>query len=361
MLDITMAAHTQWASRPDDERFCSLTELHAFLADQKERSTARVLSNRRLLVKPGDSHEALLLETADSADTSPTNWSFGQLAALAQSPAGFLKTLPSDMVADILNYKLRRRPVEEIGILQTEDSLRAATGPNYGRVWNAEVIRTIMDRVGDGVTGDWRVPGEFGKALDRVTKANTTLYASDRDFFIFLADEVNRVELPDRRDGEAGSFARGILAWNSEVGSQTVGIDSFYFDYVCCNRIIWGAKNHQRRTLRHTSGAPDRWLEDMRPAMTTYLAADHRGDFEAAVLRAQAAKVDDVDDFLTKRFSAGRSRQFRAAFEDDEGRPMETIFDAVTGITAFARGIAHQDERVLVEREAGKLLDLVAE
>jgi hypothetical protein len=32
------------------------------------------------------------------------------------------------------------------------------------------------------------VPGEFGQRV-AVTKQNTTLYASDRDMFVFLADE----------------------------------------------------------------------------------------------------------------------------------------------------------------------------
>ena len=52
------------------------------------------------------------------------------------------------------------------------------------------------------------VPGEFGGRVT-VTKDNTTLYASDRDMFVFLADEENRIELPNR-DGrlKPGLFAQ---------------------------------------------------------------------------------------------------------------------------------------------------------
>ena len=63
------------------------------------------------------------------------------------------------------------------------------------------------------------MPGEFGERVT-VKKENTTLYASDRDMFVFLADEENRIEIPGRRAGRSGSFARGFFVWNSEVGKK---------------------------------------------------------------------------------------------------------------------------------------------
>jgi hypothetical protein len=44
----------------------------------------------------------------------------------------------------------------------------------------------------------------------------------------------------------------------------------------------------------------------------------------------------------------------------DEGRPIETIWDAVTGATAYARSIPWTADRVEFETQAGDLLDLVA-
>jgi len=43
----------------------------------------------------------------------------------------------------------------------------------------------------------------------------------------------------------------------------------------------------------------------------------------------------------------------------DEGRPIETVWDAVTGATAYARSIPWQADRVEFETQAGGLLDLV--
>jgi hypothetical protein len=68
---------------------------------------------------------------------------FGQLATLAGAPAGYLRTLPTPLAADALNYGLQyNRDVEDVGLLLTagdSKTLRAATGPRYGRIWNDEV------------------------------------------------------------------------------------------------------------------------------------------------------------------------------------------------------------------------------
>jgi hypothetical protein len=36
----------------------------------------------------------------------------------------------------------------------------------------------------------------------------------------------------------------------------------------------------------------------------------------------------------------------------------ESLWDATTAVTAYAKTIPHQDERVTMEREGGKILDL---
>src|SRR5262249_27846649 len=157
--------------------------------------------------------------------------------------------------------------IEDIGVLTQDNGehiLRAVTGPGYGRVWNSDLVAGLLQRFGDGVTGDWTVPGEFGKAVT-VTKANTTLFASDHDMFVFLADEKNRVEVPGRRGHETGTMARGFFCWNSEVGDKTIGVAMFGFDYVCQNRIVWGAKLYNEVRLRHTASAPDKWLDEVMP------------------------------------------------------------------------------------------------
>lgn len=361
-----MQASNQWRSRPDDQRFTSLTELHSHLQHFRENSKARVISSRTLTVAPvkeENDTNGLCVVDPQGSPVALTHWSFGQIAQRAGAPAGYLRELPGALAADNINYGLHfNREIEDVGILLHRNGgmpeIRAVTGPAYGRVWNSTISAALVKRFGDGITGHFRVPGEFGKRVE-VTKANTTLYASDRDMFVFLADEERRIEIPNRRDGKPGSLARGFFVWNSEVGSTTFGVATFLFDYVCCNRIVWGAKEYREIRLRHSASAPDRWVEEVAPALETY-AASSTSNIVQAIENAKAARIgeDKLKDFLAARFTAGQSRAIEAAHLADEQRPMESLWDVATGVTAYARSIQHQDARVKLEKEAGRILDL---
>lgn len=360
-----MSASRQWSSRPADQRFESLHAMAAYCAHQKAHSRAVVCSSRAINFAPAadDQLHGLEVTGPNGHAYAPTHYSFGQLATLAGAPAGYMRSIPAPLAADCLNYGFKiAREVEDVGVLLTRnggDELRAATGPNYGRVWNADLTAALVERFGDGISGDWRVPGEFGKEVT-VTKANTTLFGSDRDMFVFLADEKNRIEVENRRFGQAGSMARGFFVWNSEVGSSTLGAAFFLFDYVCGNRIVWGMEGFNEVRIRHTVGAPDRWLETVVPVLNEYANASAK-PVEATIAAAQAKKLnDDVETFLRERFAKSTVRDIVAAHEAEEGRPMETIWDTVTGITAYAKLIPYTNERVALERQAGDLLKLAA-
>ena len=365
MTTLTKAS-SQWMTRPADERFTSLDDMLAASRSRREQSVARVVSNRKIEARPVDGDDQALAIVVNGVPSVPSNWAFGQLSTLVGAPAAYLRTLPPPMTADCLNYGLfKQRTAQEVGVLTLHEPdvtphLSAATGPNYGRIWNEQVIKALIDRFGDGITGDFTVPGEFGKAVD-VTKANTTLYASDRDMFVFLADEKNRIEIPNRRNGKPGTLARGFFVSNSEVGAASLSIDTFLFDYVCCNRMVWGARDVQTVRIRHTSGAPDRWLEEVAPAIEIYAKASERSIVEA-ITAAQNARIGDkdaVDTFLRNRFTRGQTDAIKLAHIHEEDRPIETVFDAVTAATAYAREMKHQDSRVDFERLAGGMLNLV--
>lgn len=375
----------QWMKRPADERFLSLDEMAETKQRIRDNSLSNVISNRALKFAPhpANPNKGITIE-GTSGYYDPTHYSFGQIASLAKAPAGYLRTLHPALVADALNYGMQfNRDVEEVGVLRTKtmvegngmvgtvdqiagDSLvehvelRAATGPNYGRVWDVDIINMLRNRFGDGRTGDFRVPGEFGQDVP-ITRDNTTLYASDRDMFVFLADENNRVEMKDRRDGKGGSLARGFFVWNSEVGSSTLGAAFFLFDFVCMNRIVWGVQDFKEMRLRHTSGAPDRWMDGVVPVLQEY-ANSAAAPIEETIAIAQQKRVDDdLAAFFKKRnFTQTERRVAEEAHLREEGRPIESLWDAVTGVTAAAKTIRNQDDRVALERKGGALLDLVA-
>lgn len=355
-----MQASRQWATRPEEQRFTSLLDMQSSVHAQRAISRAMVTSSRKVRAVPVDAR-GLVVEGPSGNGYAPSHWSFGQLAGLIGAPAGYLRSLPAPVAADCINYGLQvERDAQDIGLLLTGgegQELRAATGPRYGRVWNSEIVDALVDRFGDGVSGDWKVPGEFGRDVV-VTKKNTTLFASDRDMFVFLADERNRVEIPNRRNGESGTLARGFFITNSEVGASTLAVKFFLFDYVCANRIVWGARVLQDIAIRHTASAPDRWLEEVTPVLSAYSDAATT-DVTRAIEDARKVRVADrLDTFLADRFGARIGDRIKAAHEADEGRPMETVWDVVTGATAYARSIPFTADRVEMEAKAGDLLHL---
>lgn len=362
-----MQASRQWAMRPDEERFMDLPSMASHLGMLRAQSSGRVVASRALTAEPVGDFE-LVVTGPNGHPYAPSHHAFGQLATLAMAPAGYLRTLPAALAADNINYGLKfKRDIEDTGVLlqrNGHDTLRAVTGPNYGRIWNVDVVNALIDRFGDGVTGAFRVPGEFGREVT-VTKANTTLYAGDRDMFVFLADERNRIEIPDRRDGRSGSLARGFFVWNSEVGAAKIGVSTFLFDHVCCNRIVWGAQEVKQFSIRHNASAPERFVAEMIPAIQAY-AESSASSVTQAIENARAkrfASSDKLTEFLQQKrfsFTAKMVTEIKQIHMDEEGRPIESLWDAATAITARARSIPYQNERVDMESKAGKILDLAA-
>jgi len=360
MSILTQASH-EWMKRPNDQRYLNLPDMKAHFDLERKYSAEKVVPTSKVTILPvkGD-NTGLVVQGPKGFDFAPTHWSFGQLATLGKAPAGYLRTLPSPMAADCLNFGLKiARDIEDVGLLLHKNggtpTLRAATGPKYGRIWNNDLLDEVIKRFGDGVTGAWKIPGEFGKKV-AITKANTTLYASDRDFFIFLADEENRIILPNRRDGKSGSLARGWFMWNSEVGSTTFGISMFLFDYACKNRIVWGVTEKVDFRLRHTVSAPDKWLAEIQPALIAYQNSSGKGVLQAIEDARKDRLEDRLQKFLADRFSKELVKSMTDVHMIEEGRPIETRWDAVVAATAVARSIEHQDVRVKLEREAGSLL-----
>lgn len=367
-MQLLKASH-QWKYRPDDERFLNLPSLRDKCAQMREASVARTLHPKVLECRPVESdmeefdNEAMVIVGPDGVAAGMTHFSFGQITRLAHAPADYLRTLPSDLAADNVNWGLKNQRNKDIGVLlhQTPKGnvLRAATGANYGRVWNDSVVDSIINHFGDGVTGDFRVPGVFGNQLKEVTLGNTTIYGGERDMYIFLADERNRIEIPNRRDGKPGFLARGIFFWNSEVGAESLGVATFLFDFACSNRIIYGATEYREFRIRHSKFAPARFMREVAPAITAYANSSSAG-LEKKIHEAMNKRYKSeqaVHEVLAKRFTKNVAAAIKAVHLTEEQRPIETVWDATVAITAYARGIGAQHERVEYEREAGKLLE----
>jgi hypothetical protein len=367
---------SEWFSRPDDERFLSLTELYDTVRSRADRAHARTIESAAIRVEAtrGNSERLELLIPGQRQPIAPTHWSYGQLCSLVGAPSTYMRQLPAPLAAINLQHGLLNHRAELVKTLEMDDGrleLRAVTGPEYGRIWDHELVSAVMKIAGNG-TGDtmWKVPGVLDWATMThnpfvdVTKDTTTLYASDRDVFLFLVDDTHPIEAGRLPNGEPDLYFRGFYAWNSEVGSKTLGIASFYLRAVCANRNLWGTQNFEEITIRHSKFAAQRFAHEAAPALTRFAnssPAPFIAGIKAARERIVARKEDDRETFLRKRgFSKGETGKVIEMVLSEEGRPPESIFDFVQGITALARTKTNQDTRLELEGKAKKLLERVS-
>ncbi|MER9316337.1 DUF932 domain-containing protein [Mesorhizobium sp. M0659] len=367
---------SEWFSRPDDEKFLSLSDLFTSVQTRSEHSTTRTVESAAVRVEASrDNAKRLSLVLPGKADPlSPTHWSFGQLAGLVGAPATYLRQLPAPLAGINLQYGLASHRAEQIKTLETDNGrveLRAVTGPDYGRIYDHELVAAVQRIAGNG-TGDtrWKVPGVldwstgiYNPRVD-MTKNTTTLYASDRDVFLFLVDDLNPIEAGRLSDGSPDLYFRGFYCWNSEVGAKTLGMASFYLRAVCQNRNLWGVEDFEEITIRHSKYAASRFAHEAAPALKRFAdssAAPFVNGIRAARERIVARSDDERTEFLRKRgFGKAESTKIIDTVLGEEGRKPESVFDFVQGITAVARDKTHQDARLDLEAKAKKLLDRTA-
>lgn len=364
---------SEWFSRPDDERYLSLGELYDAVKSRADRAHARTVESSAIRVEASrnNAERLELIVPGDRQPIAPTHWSYGQLCSLVGAPATYMRQLPAPLAAINLQHGLLNHRAELVKTLEMDDGrveLRAVTGPEYGRIWDHELVSAVMKIAGNG-TGDtiWKVPGLLDwtsmthNPFVDITKDTTTLYASDRDVFLFLVDDTHPIEAGRLRNGEPDLFFRGFYAWNSEVGSKSLGIASFYLRAVCANRNIWGSENFEEISIRHSKFAADRFAHEAAPALSSFAnssPAPFVAGIRAARERIVARNDEDRQSFLRRRgFSKSETGKIIETVLSEESRPPESIFDFVQGITALARDKTNQDMRLELEGKAKRLLE----
>lgn len=213
----------------------------------------------------------------------------------------------------------------------------------------------MIRAVTDGTS--WRPPLGFAGGQWGAPLVPSGLYASDRDCFVFLVDEDHTVDVR----GEV--LKRGFIVANSEVGAKTFSFLAFLYRLCCGNNIIHGGQVLGEINVRHLGNAMERAELLVEPVLRKYIESD-RSTERAIVERALSEPVGkndrEVADFLldagfTKQEASGAVQKAH----EEEGGPSH-LWAVVQGLTALARQKVHTDERVALERRAGKLLDLVA-
>jgi hypothetical protein len=348
-------AHMQWLTRPPDERFRDLESLYAFTQTRRQFSRDEIhnLADVHLAV----TSDGAIALNGDAPPAPLTHWAFGQLATTVGAPSRYLRGLTPELVCECIMHGLKRSVGRCKVMLQLQPNgsanvphqrVAAFTGPTYGRIWDADVVEQLMEAIqGTG----WRVPPAY--ANDKSKGAG--LYASDRDMFAFFVNDEKPLEIGNAKLG------KGFFLWNSETGAASFGLTTFLYNYVCGNHIVWGAEQVHELKIIHRLKAPERFRGEAIPMLNQFV--ENRTLTDSIAETVSSAMKQPVGTSLEEVLSWFASKPFSkpevtAGFKTGqvEGDDVTTVWGMVQGMTAHARGLAHIDQRVDLERRAGRLL-----
>lgn len=349
-----LRASNEWMKRPADQRFKSLQELHDAVSFQRSIAGSATVPFNALRAKAVDGQVILNGRTDTTAQL--THWSFGQLAARSGAPAGYLRQLPAALAADCINDGLVKRDegddaailfAREPGVVLTA---RAICTPKYERIWNNDITKRLLELAERG----WQpAPAAFD--------GSRGLYASDHDMFAFLVDNERRIfeTLP------GGGLSRGFFVGNSEVGDSSFWVMTFLYEYVCGNHRVWGATGIHEIRVAHIGDANDRAFGKLAVELRKYAdssASETEAQIESARQFILGGTKDEVLDRVFGLRVNGLSRRrideaYDLAVKREEwyGNP-RSAWGLAGGLTEIARDIPYADERVALDRAAGKVM-----
>ncbi len=339
MQNLTKASQELF-SRTADEQFETLAALAQHCQRQKLESLDRWQMPE--LVRPEPDGERLRLSLGSDGQFALNDWGFSQLCKLAGVGKETVNRLSADTAARVLAETLPSgsKPLQ---VLTMEDRVRSLHGAAYTRLYNADLLHVVQE-----FAVDFQPPQKgFNGA--------TGLYCGEQDLFAFLIDPTGWTEI----DGEA--FAPGFFVWNSEVGRRSVGIQTFWFQAVCANHIVWDAVEVVEFTRKHTANVHEALGEVRRIIEALVTKRDARKDSFAAVIKKAMQKQlgTDAEEVLKALADRGVGRSLsRQAVELAREKGRFTIFSLVDALTRLTREVRWIGDRTEVDSRAASLLAL---
>jgi hypothetical protein len=329
-------------SRTPDETFDTLDQLCQYCSTLQENSVECWEPPETVTPIVLDSGQ-LGLSVGTAGQFSLNDWSFGQLCGLARVDKVTLNRLRTETAMQAFRDTLPggRKPLQ---VLTTDDRVRSVHGASYTRLYNTELLDMVRQRAGDFVPPQKGFNGATG------------LYAGEQDMFCFLIDPTGWVEI----GGE--SFAPGFFIWNSEVGRRTVGIETFWFQSICANHIVWDAMEVTTFSRKHTANVHDSLPEISGLLDQLVKSRDQRRD--AFVRQMTAAQItvlgDDRDDVMKSLTGKGiPQNSIREAMNMVTASGSRfTVFALVDALTRISGRIRQAGDRAEIDSRIGRLLTL---
>lgn len=341
MANLTMASRELFRRSPD-ERFESLPDLARFCQRLKEESLDRWHLPGTMQPRIHD-HQLQLALGSDGAFLM-NDWSFSQLCRLAGVSRETVNRVTSETAGRIFQETLPTgsKPLQ---VLTNNGSVRSIHGAAYTRLWNSDLTSILQE-----FATDFQPPQKgFNGA--------TGLYAGEQDMFAFMVDPTGWAEI----GGEA--FAPGFFVWNSEVGKRSLGIQTFWWQQVCANHIVWDAIEIESFSRKHTANVHESLAEIRRVIETLVRKRDERKDGFAKVLKkAMETKLGtDAEEVEKVLAQSGITRTLaKKAMEIAREQGRFTIWSMVDALTRLAREQPNAGDRTEADQKAASLLALAA-
>lgn len=361
-----------WKNRPGDQQFRDLQSLRDFTFDRAERSEVEIVKHQDLKVIGTPMTEGIEVgfhdAAGDFATGRPTHHAFGQLCSIAQGSTGgrianWCRSIDPSLAADNLNYGLQllaKREDTKVLSLNTDEGKvqRSLTSPSYGRLYDHQAVELVQEVSATSNGANWVVPSEMKHQAN--PERATTLYASDRDAWMFMVDDSRPIEVYNQAKGIMERLFRGFIVGNSEVGTASFFILLFLWREICANRMIYMVDSSMKELrIRHTSGAPERFRREAKPLLAKYAGASAAGvvnQVEAAMSERVGSDDDAAKDWLRNRqFNAAEAERIVKRANAEEGSA-RSVWDLVQGGTAIARDKSHTDDRAAMERRVSRLM-----
>lgn len=264
----------------------------------------------------------------------PNDYALGQLCGRLEIPARYLRRLPSNLQAQLINHDLEK--VENGNrrfMLRCKGSMiRAFLTEKYSRIDNREVL-DIVSNLALQIDHQFR---EF--------------YLDERGFWAKILLDDLRVWDPSHSSTE---LKLGLLIGNSEVGARSISIEPFIYRYACTNDMVIQEDKalHQRHMHLKTRELRLRVIEAVNDAIE---GGDDVLDQFAKSVEEEVEHPSAVIARLAKKrgLSEKLRDQVKSSYEEE---PNKTRFGIINAFTATARKL-EGDNRVDLERFAGKLL-----
>jgi len=333
-----MKAHRALFTRTQDEQFDSINALWQHCQRQKEQSVERWHSPAAIKADAESGH--LQLALGQDGTFLPNDWSFSQLCRLARVSKDTMNRLSPATASDVF-FETLSDEGKPLQALTEGRTLRSIHGASYTRLDNMDLLHLVSE-----FASDFSPPQP--SADD-----GTGLYCGEQDMFVFLIDPTGWTDI----NGEA--FAPGFFLWNSEVGRRSVGIQTFWFQAVCRNHIVWDAIDVSEFSRKHTANVRDSLAEIRRRIETLAEQRDARRDGFVRVMRqAMETKLgDDADEVIEKLQQQGFRRSLaKEALQIAQQSGGFTVFSVVDALTRMAGRITNAGERVEADSKAGELL-----